>query len=63
MKYEVKVKRVYTTIISVEADAPWDAKDKAAEILRVGKYSDGSQIPTFKPENTLPQVEWGFWEI
>jgi len=63
MKYEVKIKKIYSLIIPVEADAPWEAKDKAAEILKSGKYPDGSKLQPFKYEQTLPPVEWGFWEI
>jgi hypothetical protein len=63
MDYEVKVRKVYKVILKITADAPWDAKEKANQIIKSGCYPDGSPIPQESYEYTMEPVHWGFWEI
>ena len=62
MKYEVKIKEVYQTTVIVDADAPWDAKDKAKELIMAGVYPDGTPLPEATYDHTMDPVDWGFWE-
>ena len=56
MKYEVAVKEVYKTILTVEASSEADAKHQAEQILFNGDAPDG------KYDYTLAQEEWQVWE-
>jgi len=58
MKYRVKALEVHAVYIEVEAEDEQDAQSKAEEILSVGCYDDGTDVPVATYSHTLERYEW-----
>jgi hypothetical protein len=47
-KFHVKIKEVYTQIITVEADDEQSARAAAEEVLATGVNQDGTDLPDYR---------------
>ena len=61
-KYQVKILEVHATIVEVDADNEQDAQGKAEDLLSVGCYPSGQDLPEGTYDYTLERDEWPVWE-
>ena len=61
MKYEVSIKEVYITIVSVDADNEDQAREMADSML-IGERLNNGNVAATTYDYTMATDEWDVWE-